>query len=95
MIESEKVLERKLVNAIKAKGGLCIKLLSNHFIGLPDRLCLLPGGIIFFAEIKTTGLKPSKVQTHIHSKIAGLGFKVYTIDNSIIIKLLTGDDVRY
>ena len=94
-IESEKLLERKLKEAIKAKDGLCIKLLSNHFTGLPDRLCLLPGGVIFFAEIKTTKEEPSKIQKFVHSKLSKLGFNVYTIDNSLLIKKLTGDDVRY
>lgn len=94
-IESEKYLERKLVNAIKAKGGMCIKLLSTHFTGLPDRLCLLPGGIVFFAEIKTTGQKPTKIQTNVAKRLTGLGLNYYIVDTSLIINKLTGDDVRY
>lgn len=92
-IESEKLLERKLKEAITAKGGLCIKLLSNHFWGLPDRLCLLPGGKMFFAEIKTTNQKRSKIQESVHLRLRQLNFNVYTIDNSLFIKKLTGDDV--
>lgn len=75
-------------------GGLCIKLLSNHFLGLPDRMCLMPKGRIFFCEIKTTGFKRSPRQEYVHKKLLQLGFKSYLIDNMEIINQLTGDDVR-
>ena len=55
MKTSEKIIERKLVEAVKEKGGLCIKLLSDYFTGLPDRLCLFPGQKAIFVELKTTG----------------------------------------
>ncbi|MEG0579383.1 MAG: VRR-NUC domain-containing protein [Niameybacter sp.] len=77
---SEKVIERKLVDNVKANKGLCIKLLSVHFLGLPDRMVLLPKGQVFFAEIKTTGEKPRKIQLHVHKMIRELGFNVYVID---------------
>lgn len=86
LIESEKVLEKKLSEAIKKAGGLSIKLISIHFIGLPDRLCLLPKGRLFFIEMKTTGKKPTKIQTVIHGKLAALGFPVLVIDTSEKIK---------
>jgi len=92
-IESEKVLEKMLVDKITKLGGLCLKLLCTNFTGLPDRMCLLPGGRIFFAEIKTTGLKRKPRQEWVHSRLSQLGFNVYTIDNSLLIKKLTGDDV--
>ena len=88
-IESEKKLERSLKNAVEDNlKGLCLKLLSAHITGLPDRLCLIPGGRIFFAEIKTTGEKPRKIQTFMHNKIRGLGFRVEVIDSSEQIKKL-------
>lgn len=90
--ESEKYLERKLAERIKKKGGLCLKLLSNHFLGLPDRMCLLPGGIIYFCEIKSTGFVRSPRQALVHRKLIQLGFKSYLVDNMDIINELTGDD---
>ena len=92
MIESEKYLEKMLVERIKLLGGLCLKLLCTHFTGLPDRMCLLPGGKIFFAEIKTTGFTPSPRQIWVKNKLTQLGFNVYIIDNSSLLKKLTGDD---
>ena len=92
--ESEKYFERKLRERIKAIGGLCIKLLSNHFLGLPDRMCLLPDGKIFFCEIKSTGYERSGRQLLVHKKLIQLGFKSYLIDNMEIINYLTGDNDR-
>lgn len=81
-IESEKDLERKLVQAINKLDGACIKLSAMHTSGIPDRLCLLPGGIIFFAEIKTTGQKLRRIQELMHTGLKKLGFRVVVIDSA-------------
>ena len=80
-LESEKVIERKLVERVKKAGGLCIKLLTSQYIGLPDRLCLFPNGKIIFVELKSTGQKPRKIQVFVHNKLRGLGFQVEVIDS--------------
>lgn len=79
-IDSEKVVERKLVELVKINGGMCIKLLCDQLIGLPDRMCLFPGHKIVFVELKTTGQKPKRIQTHMHNKLRTLGFRVEVID---------------
>lgn len=81
VIDSEKVVERKLTEAIKNLGGLSIKLLSDYIIGLPDRLCLLPNQKVIFVELKTTGQKPRKIQIYMHNKLRQLGFRVEVIDS--------------
>ena len=90
-IESEKYLEKKISAEIKRIGGWSLKMLSTHLTGLPDRLCLLPGGRLFFAEIKTTGKKPKKIQILMHERLRNLGFRVEVIDNSEKIKELIRD----
>ena len=80
-IDSEKLVERKLVDGCKFVGGLSIKLLSNHFVGLPDRMCLFPNGRIVFVELKTTYKKPTKIQLHVHSLLRKLGFRVEVVDS--------------
>ena len=88
-IESEKALERSLRNSVEVKlKGWCLKLLSSHITGLPDRLCLFPGGRILFVELKTTGKKPRKIQLFIHNKLRSLGFRVEVVDTSEQIKRL-------
>ncbi len=79
-VDSEKLVERSLVKYIKALGGLCLKLPCDFCIGLPDRLCLLPGGKLIFVELKTTGQKPRLIQRITHDKIRSLGFRVEVID---------------
>lgn len=78
--DNEKIVERKLVEICKEYGALCIKLLTYQFTGLPDRMCLFPGGIIVFVELKSTGEKPRKIQLAVHKKLRELGFRVEVID---------------
>lgn len=80
VVDSEKLVERKLVKAVKANGGMCIKLLCDNLLGLPDRLVLMPHSKIAFVELKTTGQKPRRIQIFMHNKLKGLGFKVEIID---------------
>ena len=79
-IESEKVIERRLVELVKINNGMCIKLLCDQLTGLPDRMCLFPGHKIIFVELKTTGRKPRRIQIYIHNKLKALGFRVEVID---------------
>jgi hypothetical protein len=82
-IESEKLLERKLKKTVERElGGQVLKLLSTYKVGLPDRLCILPGGRVFFAEVKTTKQKPTKIQLLVHRQLQALGFNVEIIDTS-------------
>ena len=81
-IEREASLESRLGTKIKSMGGWSLKLPSTFITGLPDRMCLLPGGRIFFAEIKTTGEKPRRSQLAVHRRLEEMGFKVYVIDSS-------------
>lgn len=89
--ESEKVIEQKLVTLTKLNGGMCIKLLSFHIIGLPDRMCIFPKAKIVFVELKTTGLKPAPIQTHMHNKIRAMGFRVEVIDTVEKVENLISD----
>mgnify|MGYP000273693262 FL=1 len=79
-VDSEKVVEHKLVELVKINGGMCIKLLCDQLIGLPDRMCLFPGHKIVFVELKTTGRKPKRIQAYMHNKLRALGFRVEVID---------------
>ena len=81
-IISEKDLERTFSEHLnRTKRVWVIKLLSTFVKGLPDRMILCRGGYVGFAEIKTTGKKPTKIQTYIHEKLRALGFKVFVIDD--------------
>ena len=80
-IISEKDLERTFSEKLnRTKKVWVIKLLSTFIKGLPDRMILCQGGYVGFAEIKTTGKKPTKIQLLIHSKLEALGFKVFVFE---------------
>ena len=76
----ESKIEKKLVTATKAKGGIAPKFTSPGFAGMPDRLILLPNGKMGFAELKAPGKKPRPLQETRHNLLRRLGFKVYVID---------------
>ena len=80
MIYTERLIEQRLVTAVKAKGGIAPKFVSPSFAGMPDRLVLLPGGVFAFAELKAPGMKPRALQVARHRMLRELGFKVYVID---------------
>lgn len=53
----EKEIERRMVQTIKQRGGLCLKFISPSNPGVPDRIVITPQGRIIFVELKTeTGL---------------------------------------
>lgn len=81
-IISEKDLERTFSEKLnRTKKVWVIKLLSTFVKGLPDRMILCQGGYVGFAEIKTTGKKPTRIQLLIHEKLRALGFTVFVIDD--------------
>ena len=80
-MDSEKVIEKRLNAEVKSLGGWSLKMVCQYVTGLPDRLVLLPKGVTFFAEIKSTGKKPTAVQRLVHEKLRRLGFRVEVIDS--------------
>ena len=78
---TEKQIEQKLVNAVKAKGGLAPKFVSPGFDGVPDRIVLLPRGRIAFVELKAKGRKMRPLQVRRKRQLESLGFSVYCIDS--------------
>ncbi len=78
---TEKNIESYLRKKVSLKKGLALKLIPAGLAGLPDRLVLMPGGRIFFAELKAPGRKPRALQQYTHRLIENLGFMVFVIDS--------------
>ena len=78
---NEKQIENKLTLAVKKAGGIAPKFVSPGFAGMPDRIVLLPDGLIAFVELKAPGKKPRPLQLARHRLLRSLGFKVYVIDS--------------
>lgn len=80
--ESEKTLEARLVREIEARGGMALKYTSQFHRGIPDRICLLPGGISVFVELKSTGKKPTKLQAHAMERLDAMGHPTCVVDST-------------
>ena len=76
----EKVIEKYLYTKVREYGGRAIKLTSSNLRGLPDRLCLFPGGLVVFVEVKAPGRKPSPKQTNMINILRKLGFYAVWLD---------------
>lgn len=91
----ERQIEQKLVDAVKAAGGIAPKLTCSGFDGMPDRMVLMQGGRIGFIEVKAPGEKPRPLQLSRHRLLRRMGFKVYVLDGAeqigIILQEIGGD----
>ena len=75
MTNLEQEIENKLRRMVTIHGGLCLKWVCPGWTGVPDRLVLLPGGILMFVELKRPkGFKISSMQKWWKRKLSGLGF---------------------
>jgi hypothetical protein len=70
-------VEAHLRQRVEQAGGWCVK--TYRVPGLPDRIVLMPGGRLWWVEVKTAGGRLSRVQRVIHRRLAGLGFEVVTL----------------
>lgn len=77
----ETPVERALVAAVSARGGLAIKL-APTMRGLPDRLILLPKGQTRLIELKAPGERPRQSQKMVHRHLEAMGHQVTTIDTT-------------
>lgn len=80
--QREQRLEQKIVSLIKAKNGMCFKWVSPGFTGVPDRIAVMPGGKIFFIEVKRPDGKGrvSKRQQRVGDQLRALGCTVLVVN---------------
>lgn len=75
-------VERYLRNKVKALGGLCLKWVSPGNSGVPDRIVLMPGGWVYFVELKRPdGGELRPLQEAWRNKLRELGFSCWVIKN--------------
>ncbi len=78
----EKTIEAKLKKYVEVIGCRCLKFVSPGFTGVPDRIILLPGGKIIFAELKSPGKKERRRQEYVQSILRNMGFIVFSSVNT-------------
>ena len=77
----EYTVENHLISVTQACGGMCLKFISPGIAGAPDRIVILPGGKIGFAEMKAPWKKPRRLQRNVLRRLYWLGCRVCVIDN--------------
>lgn len=88
----EQSFEAKVKKLIEARSGLCLKWVSPGRSGVPDRICIFPGGRIVFLETKApkTG-KLSLQQINMHRRLKARGCDVYVVDHIDQVKEILDD----
>ena len=76
----ESYIERESTDYATASGWLAYKFSSPARRGVPDRI-YLKDGVVIFVEYKAPGKKPTKLQEAVFAKIRAKGFQVYVIDD--------------
>ena len=80
MTTLEKDLEKKLRTKVEALGGRCLKWVCPGWVGVPDRIILLPGARIYFVETKKPrGGELSAMQKKWREWLKGLGFSYWVV----------------
>lgn len=76
--ELEASLEAYFRRAVRTAGGLIYKV-APTVRGLPDRLVVLPGGVMALVELKAVGGRLSPIQEHLHAELAAIGSPVVVL----------------
>lgn len=87
-MQREKSIEQALVRAVEARGGKARKFVSPGWRGAPDRIVMMPGGRIYFAELKRPGGALRPLQRRRLRELEVLGFEARVIAS-------TGDLARF
>ena len=82
---SEKAIERYLVERCREHGLPCLKYSNPNCVGYPDRLIVLPGGMVLWVALKSKGRKPSKIQLARMDELTDLGHSAVVIDNKAAV----------
>lgn len=73
----EQEVETTLRREAERYGGRCVKFLPDYQRGWPDRILLLPGGVLVWVELKRPrGGKVSSAQVVAHETLRRLGQRV-------------------
>lgn len=78
----ERDVEQRLVRLVERAGGLCLKWTSPGTVGVPDRIVIMPGGRVYFVELKRPGGRPRPSQLAFHRRLAKRGIQVHVVDDA-------------
>lgn len=80
MGKAEEHVEGYLRRRVEAAGGMCPKWVAPGKTGVPDRIVILDGHVVFI-ETKAPGGSPSAIQRVRHRELRAAGADVRVIDS--------------
>lgn len=75
----EKQIEEWMRKEIEKMGGKFFKFVSPGNDGVPDRIAILPGGLICFVELKRDGKELRPLQEYVCGQLKELGCNVLKV----------------
>ena len=75
----ERDVERYLVRRVAERGGVAYKWVSPGRVGVADRIVLLPGGVVWFVELKTVKGRLSPWQKLFAAEMRRMGMNYIVI----------------
>lgn len=75
----ERDIEKWLAGRVRRMGGEAFKFVSPGNDGVPDRLVCMPGGRVYFVELKTDEGRSSGLQKWQMERLLRLGLSVHLI----------------
>lgn len=97
MTQLERDIEKKLRQMVEGHGGKCLKWVCPGWSGVPDRIILLPGAVVIFAETKRPrGGRLEPLQKWWRQQLQGLGFwsvVVWTPEDVKTLEMIIMDEM--
>lgn len=86
----ESVVEKHLATQVRRLGGLCWKFVSPNLAGVPDRIVVMPGGRVYFVELKAPGKLPRPNQLRRARELHQRGVQALMLDSTTAVDMWLG-----
>lgn len=74
----ERDVESRFKREVEKYGCRCLKFVSPGCTGVPDRIVLIPGGMVCFVELKAPGKAERPRQEYVQGMLRKMGFTVFS-----------------
>lgn len=89
----ENVVENYLILEVKKRGGRAYKFVSPGRVNVPDRICIMPGGRVFFVECKAPTKDLRAAQRRELERMKALGAEVFVLNKCDVSEIFPNDNL--